>query len=306
MRHCNNAVFAAVLVGATLTLGAQERPVPPTPVQAVPRTVVLSVSVTDDKNRPFAGLGRENFTIYENDRPQQIATFDGTDVPYSIGIILDLSGSMTTKLNSARQAILRFMQTANPQDEFFLVGFADHVGLIQDFTNSAERIEMQLGTVGASGKTALYDGLDLGLAKMKEAHHDRKALLVVGDGGDNHSNVSEGKLRAQVRETDAEICSIGIFDPYAPTPSERSGPQLLDELGQETGGRLYRVDDLAEMGDIAERVSTMLRNQYLIGYRPSDPNLEGKWRKVKVKINPSPGLPRLNVHARTGYYAPLQ
>jgi Ca-activated chloride channel family protein len=109
-----------------------------------------------------------------------------------------------------------------------------------------------------------------------------------------------------VRKADVQIYSIGIFDPYAATPQERSGPQLLDDLGEETGGRLFRVDDLADIGDIAEKISTELRNQYLIGYRPSDPTLDGKWRKVKVKINPSPGFPRLKVYARTGYYAPLQ
>jgi Ca-activated chloride channel family protein len=306
MRPCNNALFAALLVGATLTLGAHEKLTPSAPAQAVPRTVVLSVSVTDNKDRTFAGLGRESFTIDENDRPQEIASVARADEPVSIGIILDLSGSMRSKLNSARQAILRFIQASNPQDEFFVVGFADHVGLIQDFTNSTGSVQMALAAVGASGKTALFDGLDFGLTKMKGAKYGRKALLVVSDGADNHSNIGELKLHEQVRKADVEIYSIGIFDPYAPTPEERSGPQLLGELGEETGGRLFRVDNLAEMGDIAEKISTELRNQYVIGYRPGDPTLDGKWRKVKVKINPSPGLPRLNVHARTGYYAPLQ
>jgi Ca-activated chloride channel family protein len=306
MRPCNKALFAALLVGATLTLGAQQKLVPSTPAQAVPGTVALSVSVTDDKNRTFGGLGRENFTIYENDRPQQIASFDRTDEPYSIGIILDLSGSMASKLNPSRQSILRFIHSANPQDEFFVVGFSDHVGLIQDFTNSADSVQTSLAAVGASGKTALLDALDFGLAKMKEARYARKALVLVSDGADNRSNITEGKLREQVRGADVQVYSIGIFDPYAPTPQERSGPQLLDDLGEETGGRLFRVDNLAEMGDIAEGISNELRNQYLIGYRPIDPTLDGKWRKVKVKINPSPGLPRLKVHARIGYYAPLQ
>jgi Ca-activated chloride channel family protein len=109
-----------------------------------------------------------------------------------------------------------------------------------------------------------------------------------------------------VRESDVEIYSIGIFDPYAPTPEERTGPQLLNDLSEETGGRLFRVDDIAEMGDIAEKISTELRNQYMIGFRPKDLTRDGKWRKVKVKVNPPQGLPPLTVHARTGYYAPLQ
>ena len=306
MRPCNNAVFTALLAGATLTLGAQQQLVSSTSAQVVPRTVVLSVSVTDNMNRTFAGLGRESFTIYENDRPQQIATFSKTDEPYSIGIILDFSGSMASRVNSARQAIQRFIQAANQQDEFFVVGFNEHVDLIQDFTNSADSIQSLLATVHIGGRTAMLDAINFGLAKMKQARYARKALLVVSDGADNHSSLSEGKLRAEAGNADVGIYSIGIFDPYSPTPQERSGPQLLDELAEETGGRVLRDENLADLGDIGERISALLRNQYVIGYQPSDPARDGKWRKVKVKINPSPGLPRLNVHARTGYYAPLQ
>jgi Ca-activated chloride channel family protein len=306
MRPCNNAVFAALLVGATLTLGAQEKLVPSTPAQAVPRTVLLSVSVTDSNDRLYGGLKQDNFKIDENDRPQQIATFARADEPFSIGIVLDLSGSMRSKIIPALQAIMRFLRTANPQDEFFVVGFNDRPELIQDFTNSPEAIQARLETIRIEGKTALFDALDLGLAKMKEARYQRKALLVVSDGADNRSNISEGKLREEVRKADVLFYTMGIFDPYAPTPEERSGPQLLDDLSEETGGRMFRVDDLAKMDEIAVQISTELRYRYFIGYQPSDPTLDGKWRKVKVKINSLPGLPRLNIHARTGYYAPLQ
>jgi Ca-activated chloride channel family protein len=144
------------------------------------------------------------------------------------------------------------------------------------------------------------------MVKIREARHERKALFVVSDGGDNNSRYTPGEVRAQVRESDIEIYSIGIFDPYAATSEERTGPQLLSDLCEETGGRLFRVDDLAEMGDIAEKISIELRNQYVIGYKPKDLTRDGKWRKVKVKVNPPAGLPPLIVHARTGYYAPLQ
>ena len=157
----------------------------------------------------------------------------------------------------------------------------------------------------AGHRTALLDAIYYGLAKMKDAHHERKALLVVSDGGDNRSRYTEGEVRAEVREADVEIYSIGIFDPYAPTPEERTGPQLLDDISSATGGRLFRVDDVDEMSDIAEKISTELRNQYVIGYKPKDLARDGKWRKVKVKVNPPPGLPPLTVYARTGYYAPL-
>ena len=268
--------------------------------------VLVPVTVTDPMNRLVTGLEQEDFQIFENNGRQKIATFASEDAPVSIGIIFDLSGSMTSKLIRARESILQFIKTANPQDEFFVIGFNDRPELIEDFTSSVEDIQARLATVRSGHRTALLDAIYFGLTKMKDARHERKALLVVSDGGDNRSRYTEGELRAQVREADVEIYSIGVFDPYAATPEERTGPQLLNDLSEETGGRLFRVDDIAEMGDIAEKISTELRNQYVIGFRPKDLTRDGKWRKVKVKVNPPAGLPPLTVHARTGYYAPLQ
>jgi Ca-activated chloride channel family protein len=268
--------------------------------------VLVPVTVTDPMNRLVTGLEPEDFAIMENGSPQKIHTFANEDAPVSIGIIFDLSGSMSSKLIRARESILQFIKTANPQDEFFVIGFNDRPELIEDFTNSVEDIQARLATVRSGHRTALLDAIYYGVAKMKDARHERRALLVVSDGGDNRSRYTEGEVRAQVRESDVEVYSIGIFDPYAPTPEERTGPQLLDDLSSETGGRLFRVDDIADMGDIAEKISTELRNQYVIGYRPKDLTRDGKWRKVKVKVIPPPGLPPLTVHARTGYYAPLQ
>jgi len=268
--------------------------------------VLVPVTVTDPMNRLVTGLEKEDFQVYENNGEQKISSFASEDAPVSIGIIFDLSGSMTSKLIRARDSILQFIKTANPEDEFFVIGFNDRPELIEDFTSSVEDIEARLATVHSGHRTALLDAIYYGVEKMKEAKHQRKALLVVSDGGDNRSRYTEGEVRAQVKESDTEIYSIGIFDPYAATPEERTGPALLNELSEETGGRLYRVDDITEMGDIAEKISTELRNQYVIGYTPKDLNRDGKWRKVKVKLNPPPGLPQLTVHARTGYYAPLQ
>jgi len=268
--------------------------------------VLVPVTVTDPMNRLVTGLEQEDFQIYENTKEQKIRSFASEDAPVSIGIIFDLSGSMTSKLIRARESIVQFIKTANPQDEFFVIGFNDRPELIEDFTNSVDDIQARLATVRSGHRTALLDAIYYGVAKMKDARHERKALLVVSDGGDNRSRYTEGEVRSQVREADVEIYSIGIFDPYAPTPEERTGPQLLDDISEVTGGRLFRVDDIDEMGDIAEKISTELRNQYVIGYRPGDITRDGKWRKVKVKVNPPPGLPPLTVYARTGYYAPLQ
>jgi Ca-activated chloride channel family protein len=303
MRQCNNLVFAILLAGATLALAAQQRLISATPAQAASQTVHLLVSVTDPDDRPWAGLARDDFKVYENDRPQAIASFATTDEPFSIGIILDLSASMTSKLEAARQSILGFIRAANPEDEYFVVGFNDRPELIQDFTDSVETIQARLSAVRTGHRTALLDAVCLGLAKMKEARNERKALFVLSDGGDNHSNCSEGELRAQLRRSGVKLDSLGIFDRIPRMQEERTGPWLLNELSEETGGRLYRGDGLVE---IAEHISTKLRNQYVIGYQSSDPTMDGKWRKVKVKIKPPPGLPQLTVLTRTGYYAPSQ
>src|SRR5580693_3398638 len=230
--------------------------------------VLVPITVTDPLNRLVTGLEKEDFQIYENNGEQHIASFASEDAPVSIGIIFDLSGSMTSKLIRARESILQFIKTANPQDEFFVIGFNDRPELIEDFTSSVEQIQARLATVHAAHRTALLDAIYFGLAKMKDAHHERKALLVVSDGGDNRSRYTEGEVRAQVREADVEIYSIGIFDPYAPTPEERTGPQLLDDLSNETGGRLFRVDSIDDMGDIAEKISTELHCR---PYRRSSP-----------------------------------
>ena len=268
--------------------------------------VLVPVTVTDPMNRLVTGLEMTDFQVFEGAGKQTIRTFAAEDAPVSIGIVFDLSGSMSSKLIRARESILQFIKTANPQDEFFVIGFNDRPELIEDFTSSMEDIQARLATVRSGHRTALLDAIYFGVAKMKDATHERKALLVVSDGGDNRSRYTEGEVRAQVRESDVEIYAIGIFDAYAATPEERTGPQLLNDLSEETGGRLFRVDDISEMGDIAEKISTELRNQYVIGYRPKDLTRDGKWRKVKVKVNPPQGLPPLTIHARTGYYAPLQ
>ena len=268
--------------------------------------VLVPITITDPLNRLVTGLEQHDFQLYENSSEQKITSFATEDAPVSIGIIFDLSGSMASKLVRARNAILQFVRTANPEDEFFVIGFNDRPELIEDFTSSTDDVEARLATVHAGKRTALLDAIYYGVAKMKGARHERKALLVVSDGGDNNSRYTEGEVRAQVRESSVEIYSIGIFDPDAPTTEERMGPMLLDSLSNETGGRLFRVDDVDEMSDIAEKISTELRNQYVLGYYPKDMSRDGKWRKVKVKVNPPPGLPPLTVYARSGYYAPLQ
>jgi Ca-activated chloride channel homolog len=268
--------------------------------------VLIPLTVTDPMDRLVTGLQKDNFFVYENNHPQTITSFSTQDAPVSIGIIFDLSGSMADKIIRARDSILEFMKTSNPQDEYFVIGFNDRPELIEDFTSSPEKIEARLANVKAGHRTALLDAIYYGLNKMKQAKYPRKALLVVSDGGDNRSRYTENEVREEVRESDVQIFSIGIFDPQAPTEEERLGPILLNDISDVTGGRLFKVDDLAEMGDVAAKISAELRNEYVLGYSPTDVKHDGKWRKVKVKLVPPAGLPPLTVHARNGYYAPLQ
>lgn len=268
--------------------------------------VLIPLTVTDPMDRLVTGLEKQNFAILEDNRPENIRTFSCDDAPVSVGVIMDLSGSMSNKVVRARAAILQFMKTSNPEDEFFVIGFNDRPVLITDWTSSVDDVEARLVTIEAGRRTALLDAIYFGIQKMKQAKYPRRALLVVSDGGDNNSRYTESEVHSAVREADVQIYSIGIFDPEAATIEERNGPILLNDISNDTGGRLFRVDDVSEMADIATRISSELRNEYVLGYKTDNAKLDGKWRKIKVKLLPPPGLPQLAVHARNGYYAPLQ
>jgi len=268
--------------------------------------VLVPLTVTDPMNRLVTGLEKENFSIYDNNQGQVIKTFSTEDAPVTIGIVFDLSGSMTSKFPRARKALNEFMRTCNPQDEFFVIGFNDRPAVIVDYTSDIDDVEARMIMVKPENRTALIDAVYLGVNKLKSAKYERKALLIISDGGDNRSRYSEAELRRVVRESDVQIYSIGIFDAYAPTIEEQTGPILLTDISEMTGGRLFRISDMGDMGDIATRISAELRNEYVIGYRPSDERKDGNWRKLKVRLLPPPGLPILDVHYRQGYYAPSQ
>jgi len=268
--------------------------------------VLVPATVTDPMNRLVTGLERENFEVFDNNVGQIIKSFSTEDAPVTIGIVFDLSGSMTSKFMRARKALSEFMRTSNPQDEFFVVGFNDRPAVIVDYTSDVDDVEARMVMLKPENRTALIDAIYLGVNKLRQAKYDRKALLIVSDGGDNRSRYNENELRRVVRESDVQIYSIGIFDQYAPTAEEQQGPMLLTDVCEMTGGRMFRVSDAGDMGDIASRISAELRNEYVIGYRPSDMKQDGNWRKLKIRLVPPPGLPPLTVHNRQGYYAPSQ
>jgi Ca-activated chloride channel family protein len=272
---------------------------------------LIPLTVTDPMNRLVTGLEKNNFYLYEKgttgpEQLQTVKTFSTEDAPVTIGIILDLSGSMAGKFNRSRQALKAFLKTANPKDEFFVIGFNDRPDLMEDFTSSVDDIDTRLALAKPQKRTALLDAIYFGVNKMKDAAYQRKALLIVSDGGDNRSRYSENEVRAIVRESDVQIFAMGVFDTYAPTEEERLGPMLLSDLCEDTGGQMFRVDEISDMTDVAEKISDQIREEYVLGYRSNDPRNDGKWRKVKVRLDPPSGLPMLTVHARSGYYAPSQ
>ena len=268
---------------------------------------LINVTVTDPYNRLVTGLDPDNFRVFEDNVEQEVVTFSSEDVPISIGVIFDLSGSMANKIGKAREAAVQFFKTANPADEFFLVSFNERAELTSSFTNSVEDLQGRMMLTSAKGRTALLDAIYLGLSQMRGAHNAKRALLILSDGGDNHSRYNENDIKRLVKEADTQLYAIGIFDPFAyrnRTPEELNGPSLLSEVTDMTGGRVFAVENLNDLPDIASKIGMELRNQYVLGYRPSNKAHDARWRKVKIKMHAPKGLPPLNVYAKTGYYAP--
>ncbi len=268
---------------------------------------MVNVTVTDPYNRLVTGLDPDNFRVYEDNIEQEIVTFSSEDVPISIGVIFDFSGSMSNKVGKAREAALQFFKTANPQDEFFLVSFNERAELTSAFTNSVEDLQSRLMLTSPKGRTALLDAIYLGLSEMRGAHNAKRALLILSDGGDNHSRYNENDIKRLVREADTQLYGIGIFDPLGSrnrTPEELKGPSLLSEVTEMTGGRVFAVERLEDLPDIATKIGMELRNQYVLGYQPSNKAHDARWRKIKIKLRAPRGLPPLTVFAKTGYYAP--
>jgi Ca-activated chloride channel homolog len=303
--------FSAFGAEGTGPAGAADQPRNSRPVDLrVNKTLVLiNVTVTDPLNRFVTGLEREHFRLYEDKVQQEITAFSSEDAPISIGLVFDTSGSMGPKLQKSRQAAAEFFKTANPADEFFLVQFNDRPQLTTPFTTDTDKIQSDLTFTQSKGRTALLDGVYLAMHEMKKARNPRKALLIISDGGDNSSRYTETEIKNAVREADVQVFSIGIFESLGNrgrTPEEAAGPGLLNDLAEQTGGREYTVENVAELPDIAAKIGTELRNEYILGYTPKNRERDGKYRRVQVKLNQPRGLPPLKAYFRLGYYAPTQ
>jgi Ca-activated chloride channel family protein len=276
------------------------------PIQSDVSLVLVNMTVTDPYDRLVTGLEKENFRVFEDGKEQEVTIFSSEDVPISIGIIFDMSGSMSDKIGRARQAAAQFLKTANPRDEFFMVSFNDRAQLTSGFTSSVDELENRMMFTTAKGKTALLDAVYLGLSQMRSSSNGKRALLVISDGGDNHSRYNEKDIRNFLKEADCQLYVMGVFDinDMQRTDEEQYGPTLLSELAEMTGGRVFEVANFNDLPDIATKIGMELRNQYVLGYKPNDARRNGSWRKIKVKLIPPKGLPPLSVYARTGYRAP--
>ncbi|HXZ80453.1 MAG TPA: VWA domain-containing protein [Terriglobales bacterium] len=272
------------------------------PLQIDVNLVLVPVTVTDAANRPVMDLELQNFSVYEQEQPQKIRYFSTEDAPISVGLIVDVSKSMSNKIDAVREAVGEFFRIANPEDDYFVITFADRPRVLADTTQSVGTIREKLASITPAGHTALLDAIYLAEAKMRSATYSRRALLIISDGGDNHSRYRAKEIRQLVQEADVEIYAIGIFDSTFKTPEEWAGKRLLTDITGATGGRCVTLDHLRELPQITADISWELRSQYVLGYRPETVSRDNQWHTIKVRVAAPEGVP-LQVHAKKGYLA---
>jgi Ca-activated chloride channel homolog len=267
--------------------------------------ITLTVTVTDQYGRYVSGLSKKTFAVFEDKVEQNIEYFSDDDAPVTVGVIFDVSGSMSgDKLSKARTALSRFIETSHNMDEYFLIGFNSRAQLLVDRTRDGSAVLDKLTYVETKGQTALYDACYLGVEKVTRGSHQKRAVLLISDGQDNNSRYTFSELRRLLKESDVVVYSIGILGGNDPGSAlGMTGQALLDELSSVSGGKAFFPNTAAEMDEIFERIALELRHQYSIGYRPENFVPDGKWHKLKVKVTPPRGLPRLFVRSREGYYA---
>jgi|SRR5215469_9865025 len=271
--------------------------------------VVAPVTVTDSNNRFVLGLEKSDFQIFEDGAEQLITHFSGEDAPLSVGLLVDTSGSMTMKLDTSRKAAEELLAALNMEDEAFLVGFSDRARLVHGFTTDTEQLKGALSGLQSGGLTALLDAINLGIDEMKRARNPRKALIVISDGGDNNSSYSQQEIASLVRAADVQVYAMGVFEPVlfpGLSKEEVSGPKLMSQISEQTGGRAFGVSDSKQLPSIADKIATELHNEYSLAYTPKRSERDGKYRKIEVRLKPRKDLSDLKARWRLGYYAPTE
>jgi Ca-activated chloride channel homolog len=278
-------------------------------IKAFVDMVVLHATVLDDHGTFVPDLKKENFRVFEDKAEQNIASFLRQDVPVTMGLVIDNSGSMREKRAQVNAAALTFVKTSNPQDEVFVVNFNDeyYLDLNEDFTNDTRELNEALSRIDSRGSTALYDAVIGSLDHLKKGHKDKRVLLVITDGVDNSSRKSFEYTVKVAQQSDAAIYAIGVFsedDRKHAKGDVRKAKKDLTTLAEATGGLAFFPDNLEQVEPICTQVAHDIRNQYTIGYYPTNTARDGTFRAVQVQLLPPKGRGKMSVRTRTGYYAP--
>ena len=272
--------------------------------------VQLPVSVLDKEGHPIDGLKGENFQVFEDNTQQQIKLFKHEDIPISLGLVIDNSGSMRSKRERVNSAALTFVRDSNPEDETFIVNFDDSAYLEQDFTGSIGDLIDSLDNLDTRGETALYDAVYLSVDHVKAGKKDKKSLLVITDGEDNVSKYGFNKVLEALRESKVTLYAIGLLEEndqrggLFKAPPSKKAMEALQKFAEATGGQAFFPKSLDQVEDLVKTIAHDLRNHYTIGYTPTNRKLDGSWREVRVKVNPPKTAPKVTVHTKPGYYAP--
>jgi len=263
-------------------------------------SVFVRVSVIDPLNRFVTGLEIEHFEVFEDKVQQSISYFNRELTPISVGIIFDVSTSMkdNNNIRKAKNAISRFLQSGPPEDEYFLITFNDGVKLAHDFTSQSASIQNEVAFQKPGGSTALYDAVYRGLDEVTRGTNDKKALILITDGEDNSSRYSHSEVRDFVKESDVQIYAIGEQGKLG------YGRNRIRGIVSLTGGRSFFPTTFNELDYYIDLIHSELRHQYILGYEPTNKIHDGKYRRLKIKLDAPQGLPKLSVYAKEGYYAP--
>jgi Ca-activated chloride channel family protein len=318
---CFGALFSTCPFGFSLQLFAdgpvaivpRGRPAPVAETPPVLRVdsclIQIPTHVTTAIGASVTNLIKEDFRLFEDGVEQTLTDFAKDDAPLSIGVLFDTSGSMQNKMQKSSEAAAAFFKTAGTEDEFFLVKFSSKAKLTVPFTPDSGEIYREIVHTRPAGQTSLLDAIHVALAHMKTARNLRKALVILSDGGDNWSRHTVRQVKNVLIESDVQVYAMGIFDSnyyVKHTPEERRGPQLLNELAQQSGGRHFPVDNLDELPGIASRIGRELRDQYVLGYYSTNAARDGKYRQVKLNLAAPNGASALRAYHRQGYYAPVR
>jgi Ca-activated chloride channel homolog len=307
-------ILVSVLALPFLTLLAQT-PAKQTPfkVEVDVELVQLHVAVTDKEGRMIPALTEENFQVFEDNVLQDISLFRHEDIPLSMGLVIDNSGSMRPNIDRVRSAALAFVKESNPDDETFVVAFDNDAWLEQDFTGSLGDLVDALDNLNPKLQTALHDAIYLSIDHVKTGQLEKKALLIISDGEDTASKWGYNKVLEHVRQAkDVTIFAIGMLDQndqrsgglFGRNAPQKKAREALTEIATVTGGQAFFPKSIDEVEEICKRIARDLRNQYTLGYTPKNTKLDGTWRTLRVEVKPPPKTPKLTVRAKEGYQAP--